>query len=108
MDYLPLTLPLVDVRHALGGLETQGALAPTQVSGILRAFKRMGHEVRTLRALLALVRTEARTSPQCGIGSRTGRTVSRRRMRAWRCGCWQAGFRCPPPGCVGPIRFRPR
>ena len=58
MDYLPLTLPLVDVRHALGGLETQGALAPTQVSGILRAFKRMGHEVRTLRALLALVRTE--------------------------------------------------
>ena len=58
MDYLPLTLPLVDVRHALGGLETQGALAPTQVSGILRAFKRMGHEVRTVRALLALVRTE--------------------------------------------------
>ena len=58
MDYLPLTLPLVDVRHALSGLETQGALAPAQVSGVLRAFKRMGHEVRTLRALLALVRAE--------------------------------------------------
>ena len=58
MDYLPLTLPLVDVRHALGGLEAQGALAPAQVSGILRAFKPMGHEMRTLRALSALVRAE--------------------------------------------------
>ena len=58
MDYLPLTLPLVDVRHALSGLEAQGALAPAQAAGILCAFKRMGHEVRTLRALSALVQAE--------------------------------------------------
>ena len=58
MDYLPLTLPLVDVRHVLGGLEMQGVLASAQVSGILNAFKRMGHEVRTLKALSALVRAE--------------------------------------------------
>ena len=56
MDYQPLTLPLVDVRHVLMGLEAQGVLAPPQVSGILAEFKRMGHEIRTRSALLALVR----------------------------------------------------
>lgn len=56
MDWQPLTLPLVDVRHVLNGLEAQGVLAPTQVSDILSGFKHMGHEVRTLRALLALVK----------------------------------------------------
>ena len=56
MDYQPLTLPLVDVRHVLMGLEAQGVLALPQVSGILAEFKRMGHEIRTRSALLALVR----------------------------------------------------
>ena len=57
MDYRPLTLPLVDVRHVLAGLESQGVLAPPQVSEILSAFKRMGHETRTLSALLELVQS---------------------------------------------------
>ena len=56
MDYQPLTLPLVDVRHMLIGLEAQGVLAPSQVSDILFQFKRMGYEMRTRSALLALVR----------------------------------------------------
>ena len=58
MGYLPLTLPLVDVRHVLAGLEAEGALAPARTCGILRAFKRMGIEARTRSALLALVRAE--------------------------------------------------
>ena len=57
VDYVPLTLPLVDVRHVLDGLQRQGALAPDQVSGMLRAFKQRGHENRTRTALLELVRT---------------------------------------------------
>ncbi len=56
MDYLPLTLPLVDVRHALIGLDEHGVLTPAQVSGILCEFKRMGYETRTRSELLALVR----------------------------------------------------
>ena len=55
MDYQPLTLPLVDVRHTLAGLEAEGALGAPQVSDILHAFKRMGHETRTPSALLELV-----------------------------------------------------
>ena len=58
MGYLPLTLPLVDVRHILAELEGQRVLTSAQVSGILSAFKRMGHETRTRRALLALVRAQ--------------------------------------------------
>ena len=58
MDYEPLTLALVDVRHVLAGLEAQGVLAPAQVSAILSAFKRMGHETRTRSALLALVQAQ--------------------------------------------------
>ena len=58
MDYRPLTLPLVDVRQILTGLEAQGALTRVQVSAILSSFKRMGHESRTRRALLALVQAE--------------------------------------------------
>ena len=57
VNYVPLTLPLVDVRHVLAGLQRQGALAPDQVSGMLRAFKHRGHENRTRAALLELVRT---------------------------------------------------
>ena len=56
MDYRPLTLPLVDVRHVLARLETEGELAPDQVSAVLSEFKCMGHEIRTPSALLALVR----------------------------------------------------
>ena len=56
MDYQPLTLPLVDVRHVLARLETEGELAPDQVSAVLSEFKCMGHETRTPSALLALVR----------------------------------------------------
>ena len=56
MDYRALSLPLVDVRHILAGLEAEKALIPAQVSDILRAFKRMGHETRTSGALLDLVR----------------------------------------------------
>ena len=58
MDYRALSLPLVDVRHVLAGLEAEKALTPAQMSGILRAFKRMGHEARTSSALLALVRAQ--------------------------------------------------
>lgn len=58
MDYCPLTLPLVDVRHVLAGLRKQGALSPAQVSGILGAFKRVGHEKRTRDALLALAQAQ--------------------------------------------------
>jgi len=58
MGWQPLTLPLVDVRHALAALEAEGALDEARASAILSAFKRMGHEERTLRALLALARSE--------------------------------------------------
>ena len=58
MDYRPLTLPLVDVRHFLAGLEKQGALALDQVAGILRAFKHRGFETRTRNAFLGFVRAE--------------------------------------------------
>ena len=58
MDYQPLTLPLVDVRHVLAGLDAEGVLTPAQASGIVSAFKRMGHETRTRRALLALVQAQ--------------------------------------------------
>ena len=58
MGYQPLSLPLVDVRHVLAGLEAQGVLAPSQVSGILYSFKCMGHEARTQSALLALVQEQ--------------------------------------------------
>lgn len=58
MDYCELTLPLVDVRHVLDGLKAEGALTPAQTSGILGAFKRMGHETRTTDALSALVRAQ--------------------------------------------------
>ena len=54
MGYLPLTLPLVDVRHELAALEAEGALLPDRAASILSAFKRMGHEARTKNALLAL------------------------------------------------------
>ena len=53
--YRALSLPLVDVRHVLAGLEAEKALTPAQVSDVLRAFKRMGHEERTSAALLAQV-----------------------------------------------------
>ncbi len=56
MDYQPLTLPLVDVRYALMELQAEGVLLPPHVSGVLSAFKRMGHETRTRNALLTLVR----------------------------------------------------
>lgn len=55
MDYRPLTLPLVDVRHVLAELEAEDVLTPPQVSTILSEFKCMGHETRTLNALLGLV-----------------------------------------------------
>lgn len=58
MDYRPLTLPLVDVRHVLAGLRQQGALAAAQVSAMLRAFKHLGHERRTRSALLQLARAQ--------------------------------------------------
>ena len=58
MDYRPLTLPLVDVRHVLDGLQAEGLLTPVQVSNVLSSFKCMGHEMRTRRALLALVRSK--------------------------------------------------
>ena len=58
MGYQPLTLPLVDVRHVLAGLEAQGVLTLAQVSGILSRFKPMGPEARTRRALLALVQAQ--------------------------------------------------
>ena len=58
MDYSPLTLPLVDVRHFLAGLEQQGVLAPGQVAGILRGFKHRGFVTRTRGALMDLVRAE--------------------------------------------------
>ena len=58
MGYPALTLPLVDVRHVLDGLEAEGVLEPAQVRGILSAFKHMGHETRTRRALLELVEAE--------------------------------------------------
>ena len=57
MGYRAQTLPLVDVRHTLARLEVEGWLAAGQVSSILHAFKHMGHEERTLRALLELVET---------------------------------------------------
>ena len=57
-DYLPLTLPLVDVRHVLAGLEAQGVLAVAEVSNVVATFKRMGHEARTRCALLDLVRAQ--------------------------------------------------
>lgn len=56
MDYQPLTLALVDVRHALDELAAEGALTPRAVSGILAEFKCVGHERRTRSALLALAR----------------------------------------------------
>ena len=59
MDYRALSLPLVDVRHVLAGLEAEKALTLAQVSGILRAFKRTGHATRTSSALFALVRAQA-------------------------------------------------
>lgn len=55
LGYPPLTLALVDVRHDLAGLERRGALSGRQTLGILSEFKSMGHEARTLEALLALV-----------------------------------------------------
>ena len=55
MDYRALTLPLVDVRHALARLEARGRMAVGQVASVLHAFKHMGHEERLLRTLLALV-----------------------------------------------------
>ena len=58
MDYRPLTLPLVDVRHVLAGLRKQRVLAAAQVSAILHAFKRMGYERRTHGALMKLVRAQ--------------------------------------------------
>ena len=58
VDYRPLTLPLVDVRHVLAGLRQQGALAPAQVSGMLRGFKHVGHERRTLGALVKLAQAQ--------------------------------------------------
>ena len=58
MDYRPLTLPLVDVRHVLAELEAEGVLDRARSSALLCAFKHMGHERRTLRALLALARAE--------------------------------------------------
>ena len=56
VGYLPLTVPLVDVRHVLGELEAQGALTAVQVSNVLSALKRMGHGARTHDAVLALVK----------------------------------------------------
>ena len=56
MGYRPLTLPLVDVRHVLAGLETRGEVTPYQSASILSRFKCMGHETRTRSALLTLVR----------------------------------------------------
>ena len=56
--YRPLTLPLVDVRHVMAGLEAQGALSPAQVSDVLCAFKHMGHEARTRSALLNLLQAQ--------------------------------------------------
>ena len=58
MDYQPLTLPLVDVRHVFAGLRERGVLGPAQATAILRAFKHMGHESRTRSALLELVRAQ--------------------------------------------------
>ena len=56
--YRPVTLPLVDVRHVLAGLEEQGALTPAQVAAVLRAFKHTGFQARTRSALMDLVRAE--------------------------------------------------
>ena len=58
MDYRPLTLPLVDVRHVLAELRNQRALAAAQVSAILHVFKRMGYERRTHGELMKLVQAQ--------------------------------------------------
>lgn len=58
MGYRPLTLPLVDVRHVLAGLEKQGALSPAHTARVLRAFKHMGFQTRTHGALVDLMRAE--------------------------------------------------
>ncbi len=55
--YARLTLPMVDVRHGLAALENRGLLAKPLVSAVLAEFKCMGHETRSLEALLELVRT---------------------------------------------------
>ena len=104
MGYRPLTLPMVDVRDALAGLVAEGALAPAQLSGILSSFKFMGHEKRTLSALLAVVGAQGGdvsavrdrlSDPERRLKARDARLALR--VLAGRCPAPDTGARWPDP-----------
>ncbi|MFT6226462.1 MAG: hypothetical protein ACJARE_000855 [Paracoccaceae bacterium] len=54
MEYMPLTLPLVDLRHGLALAQTADVITSAQAAAIASAMKAKGQGERSLRAALAL------------------------------------------------------
>ena len=103
MGYLPLTLPLVDVRHVLAGLERQGVLDPDQVAGILGAFKHRGYVTRTRSALMELVRAEG--ADVAAVRDRLSDRSHSLKARDARLALWVLAGRLRTPAV--PVRWPP-